>query len=667
MNKLNEEQYRAATANIGQNLIIASAGTGKTSTIVARIEHLLNLGIKPNEIMLLTFTNKAAREMITRLEKKLGKNSIKGIISGTFHSISLEFLKKNKNIQLKKTNELRILLKSIYEKYNPKTDDLYDYSYLAQIYSMFNNTCLNDDFHGYLCDNYEGQIHNSDFYCKVLSEYEEQKKSHNYYDFDDLLLQALTFFKNEFQGCFYEVLVDEYQDTNNLQSAILDAIPKKSLFCVGDYDQSIYAFNGANIEIIGSFKDRYKNAQIYSLNKNYRSLSNILEFANRVITKNERLYPKELIVTRKEETTPIKLHSFNFSSEQYEFIANEISEKIKQNPKEEIAVIYRNNSSGDGIERFLKIKGLKIARKGGSSFYDLKEVNSLINLANLTNKFSDILSFIDILLQTKGVGNAKVNNIYKAFLELGKGCLIDGILRPIKKDNYNFLSKNDEKFGLFANSINEKKQNNNFNYLKTDFKFNPILLLDGLNAENIMFLEELYIFLKENEKISDAYTLIKNAFHSKIFELIINNIAMQRSFKGAKIISEIKEQKIENIKNNCKYILDDSKKFNNFKDFYEHTILNIEYENQKGVQLLTVHASKGLEFNIVYLIDLAQGRFPNLKLSKSAGGIDEERRLFYVALTRAKNELIMSWAKKQNDDDKNDAIRSIFIDEGKKN
>ena len=663
MNKLNEEQYAAATAPIGSNLIIASAGTGKTSTIVARIEHLLNLGVKPNEIMLLTFTNKAAKQMLSRLENKLGKANVKGIVSGTFHAISLEYLKKNKVINLKKTSELRALLKSIYEKYKGKSDDLYDYSYLAEIYSMFNNTCLDDDFHGFLCDNYESQSHNSDFYCKVLSEFEEQKRLHEYYDFDDLLLQALKYFKNDFKGCFYEVLVDEYQDTNNLQSAILDAIPKKSLFCVGDYDQSIYAFNGANIEIIGTFKDRYKNSTIYSLNKNYRSLGNILEFANRVITKNERLYPKELIVTRKDDIKPIKLHSFNLANEQYEFIANEISEKVRLN--EEVAVIYRNNSSGDVIERFLKLKGLKVARKGGSSFYDLKEINALINLANLTNRFSDILSFIDILQQSKGVGNAKVNIIYKAFLELGQGCLIDGILRPIKKDSYDFLAKNDEKLGLFASMQNSAKQSE-FNYLKTDFKHNPVLLLKELNNENIIFLENLYIFLQENEKNSNAYSLLKNAYSSSIFDLIINNIAIQRSFKGAKIVDEIKEQKLENIKNNCKYILEDAKNYDNFKEFYEKTILNIDYENQKGVQLLTVHASKGSEFDVVYLIDLAQGRFPNLKLSKNAGGIDEERRLFYVAVTRAKNELILSWAKRQKDDDKVDAIRSIFIDEGKK-
>lgn len=666
MNKLNEEQFAAVNAKLGSNLIIASAGTGKTSTIVARIEKLLNDGAKPNTIMLLTFTNKAAKEMMARLEKKLGSSKIKGIISGTFHAISLEYLKKHKEINLKKNSELRALLKSIYEKYNPNRDDLFDYSYLADIYSRFNNTNLVDDFRGYLKQNYEEQSDNINFYCKVLDEFNEQKKAHNYYDFDDLLLNAKDFFKNDYKDePFYEVLVDEYQDTNNLQSAILDAIPKKSLFCVGDYDQSIYAFNGANIEIIGSFKDRYKNANIYSLNKNYRSLSNILEFANRVITKNERLYPKELIVTRDDAIKPIKLHSFNLANEQYEFIANDILAKLQMKPKSDIAVIYRNNSSGDLIERSLKLKGIKVARKGGTSFYELKEINTLINLANLTNKNSDILSFLGILLESKGVGNAKVNIIYKAFLELGNGSLLEGILRPIKKDRYDFLAKSDEAFGLFASTQNEAKQNE-FSFLASDFKHNPVLLLKELKFDNVTFLEELYKFLKENENIDNPSILLKNAYSSKIFSLIINNIAAKRSFKGAKIVNEIKEQKLENIKNNCKYILEDAKNYSTFKDFYEKTILNIDYESTKGVQLLTVHASKGLEFEIVYLIDLAQGRFPNLKLSKSAGGIDEERRLFYVALTRAKDELIMSWAKRQSEDDKNDAIRSIFIDEGKK-
>lgn len=664
MSNLNNEQLAAVNANLGHNLIIASAGTGKTSTIVARIEKLLNDGAKASEIMLLTFTNKAATEMIERLSKKLGSSAIKGIKSGTFHSISLDYLKKHKKVVLKRSKELRWLLKSIYDKY-PKRDDLYDYSYLADIYSMYNNTCLDMNFYDWFKQNYEAHSHNAKFYTNILSEFEEQKNTHNFYDFDDLLLKAKDFFKNEFKDEFVEVLVDEYQDTNNLQSSILDCIKKKSLFCVGDYDQSIYAFNGANIEIIASFKRRYENAKIYSLNKNYRSTQRILDFANRVICNNERLYPKQLVVTRTQESKAILLNQFEFSKEQYSFVAEQISNTLLENPKEQIAVIYRNNSSGDEIERVLKQKLIKCIRKGGNSFYDLKEIASLINLAALCANKSDILSFIDILQQSKGVGAVRVNIIYQAFLELGNGSLLKGILNPIKKSEYNFLKKKDFKLGLFAKTLKEDEQKSYEDLVKSDFKHNPVLLLDELNDENILFLEQLYLFLKDNQNINSPYLLLKNTFFSKIFTMIIDNIAVKRAYIGTKFSPSLKEEKINSIKKNCSYILEDAKNYDNNADFFEKTLLNTEFKNQKGVQLLTVHASKGLEFNVVYLIDLAQGKFPNIKLSKNAGGIEEERRLFYVALTRAKNELILTWAKKDNENDK-ELIRSIFIDEGMK-
>lgn len=315
LSNLNQEQLSAATCNEGYNLIIASAGTGKTSTIVGRIANLINKGVKPEEILLLTFTNKAAAEMVIRVAKFFGKEIAQKIMAGTFHSVSYKLLKQlNVNITLKQPSELKTLFKSLYEKrvFYDRSDDAnpYDGGYLYDMYSLYLNSNEGEDFATWIINkNSDHELYTA-IYEDVVIEFNELKIKYGYANFDDLLTIMLeTLKENEFP--FKEILVDEYQDTNPLQGRLLDGFKPKSLFCVGDYDQSIYAFNGSDIGIISTFSTRYKDATVYTLRKNYRSSKPILDLATRVIEHNERVYEKDLQVMRTDIDIKPKLLEFN--------------------------------------------------------------------------------------------------------------------------------------------------------------------------------------------------------------------------------------------------------------------------------------------------------------------------------------------------------------------
>ncbi|MCK9474039.1 ATP-dependent helicase, partial [Sulfurimonas sp.] len=287
LSRLNEEQYLAATSSNEQNLIIASAGTGKTSTIVGRIAYLLSKGIKPTEILLLTFTNKSAAEMVQRVADFFGKEVASKIDAGTFHAVSYRWLKKyDKKVVLKQQRELKTLFRSVYEKRSfghiGAEVSPYGGNYLYDVYSFYQNTELNSDFDEWVKNKYPEHELFSMIYADIVDEFEALKKEYGFVNFNDLLLHFRAICKTKELG-YQEVLIDEYQDTNALQGTLIDAINPPSLFCVGDYDQSIYAFNGADISIIGTFSKKFPSAKVHTLTKNYRSTVPILSLATKVI------------------------------------------------------------------------------------------------------------------------------------------------------------------------------------------------------------------------------------------------------------------------------------------------------------------------------------------------------------------------------------------------
>lgn len=647
LSKLNEEQFRAATAPFGYNLIIASAGTGKTSTIVARIAHLLKIGVSPEKIMLLTFTNKASKEMIARLNRHFDKSITKKVLAGTFHSIAYTLLRSlNKNIVLKPTSELKILLKSIYERrtfHHLSEQKPFLSNYLYDIYSLFQNK-RGENFVEYFCQNYPEQAVYAEIYEDILREYEDEKARFNYVDFNDLLLHLKRALQEGFSQEFDEILVDEYQDTNALQGALVDAFKSKSLFCVGDYDQSIYAFNGADISIIGSFGSKFANAQIFTLTKNYRSSKSILALANKVIVHNERLYPKELIVTRQGEFQAPQMLAFNETYEQYEHLARLVVQSGVN--LENIAIIFRNNSSADGVEVALREQGVPSVRKESVSFFDSLEVKAFCAMIALIINPKDIMAFMNLLEYSRGVGSALSKEIFDALLNLGQGSLVKGFLEPDKSVSLQKKSKKNAQLGLFDDI--ELLQNPNRFDLQSEFNTHPILSLSKMNEFGAKNLEKLYHFVKKAREIRASSEFVECILENDFFKEICEILATKRATNKAtlKVDLERKGENLEKIARKMSVLKELTKDYTDIYKYYNFLTLGAnEMSNGKGVNLLSIHASKGLEFELVFVVDLAQGRFPNQKLMTMGGSLEEERRLFYVAVTRAKNTLYLSYAK----------------------
>ncbi|WP_134042902.1 ATP-dependent helicase [Helicobacter pullorum] len=648
LSKLNIQQREASLAPSGYNLVIASAGTGKTSTIVGRISHLLESGITPNEILLLTFTNKAAQEMLARLELRFDSKIVKQIEAGTFHAVAYRYLKSKNSIILKQPRELKVLFKSLYDRrvfLNVSQTPPYGANYLYDLFSLYQNATINEDFSSWLEKRNVEQMQYVEIYLDVWEEFRNLKKEYHYADYNDLLI----FYKEEIlkdKLFFKEILVDEYQDTNPLQDSILQALNPPSIFCVGDYDQSIYAFNGADISIIGSFKERYPNGNIYSLTKNYRSTEPILNLANRVIEKNPRIYPKTLEVVKTQNFGMPTLLVYDELFLQYQGIANKI--KLSNRPYKEVAVIFRNNSSADGIEASLREIGIPTRRKGGISFFDSKEVVYMLNLCSLLYNPKDMMSFIHVLSHIKGVGNAMAKDIYEALLVLGDGNPVSGILKPNKeiKEPYKKKIQNTQ-LGLFDDFF-AMGNVARFSYLDSNFRDNPVLSHSKLTKEGAEFLNALYEFFSSFGVSDKPYYLISKARGFPIFKMVAQKLAKERAItKEGGISQEKYQESLERIERKISLLRDLASHYQDIGRFLNAMILgSSEMSEGEGVNLLSIHASKGLEFSEVYIVDLMEGRFPNKKLMNQGGSLEEERRLFYVAVTRAKENLYLSYAKK---------------------
>jgi DNA helicase-2/ATP-dependent DNA helicase PcrA len=672
LSNLNKEQYSSATCDLGHNLIIASAGTGKTSTIVGRIAHLLQNNTKPQEILLLTFTNKAASEMVSRVGKFFGKDIASSINAGTFHSISYKLLKRlDFSITLKQPNELKTLFKSIYEKRVFLNIDEeakpYDGGYLYDIYSLYLNSNYDQTFAQWLLDRNEAHKLYTDIYEDVIDEFNQIKKEYGYVNFDDLLILMLQTLQNSEKNLFdfKEILVDEYQDTNPLQGKLLDAFRSKSLFCVGDFDQSIYAFNGSDIEIISSFTTRYKNSNVWTLTKNYRSTKPILDLASKVIEHNQRIYEKNLEVVRKEQPHQPTLLAFDELYNQYEYIANNIAKTTT--PYNEIAIIYRNNSSADGIEANLRDLSIASKRKGGHSFFDAKEIKAILDILTLIDSSNDMMAFIHIVEYGKSIGKAIAKDIFDALIRLGDGNILKGLFNPddnIKNPYKKDFIKN-EQLGLFDDFI-EMGSVARFKDLGFDDRFlgNSILKHPKLSVDGAIYLYHFYQLLKELKRVTHPLSAIKHIYKSDMFLTILDILSNNRAKQKDGTINEsIKQSSLFKAKRRVATLEQLAFKHNNINHFLNAMILGGQELTQgEGVNLLSIHASKGLEFTEVYVCDLMEGRFPNKTLMSKGGSIEEERRLFYVAVTRAKDILYLSYAKYDRVK-KIDFIHSQFLKE----
>ncbi|RDU62484.1 ATP-dependent DNA helicase [Helicobacter didelphidarum] len=669
---LNSEQYMAANAPLGHNLVIASAGTGKTSTIVGRIATLLQRGIQPSEILLLTFTNKASHEMIGRIANIFGTTIANKIEAGTFHSVAYRYLRTHRHILLKQPRELKILFKSIYDRYHFNTEKTpYSYQYLYESYSLYKNSTLTKTYSDWLADKNAEQLEFVEIYEHIFDEFAELKRNYGYADYNDLLIfyrEELTLLREKDEMPYIEVLCDEYQDTNPLQDSIIRAIAPKSLFCVGDYDQSIYAFNGADINIITNFTQNYEHAQVFSLSKNYRSSKYILELANRVIANNPRIYAKQLEVVKTNQAHLPSLLQYPDLFQQYNGIAKKIQEihNTLNLAYSDFAIIYRNNSSADGLEASLKSLGIASKRKGSTNFFEAKEIEFLLCLCNILTNSRDMMSYIHVFSHAKGIGNSIAKDIFEALLILGHGDCKQGLLMPDTTQECYPRKTSNGGIGLFDDFFRKEEAGRFNNFLHNDFKSHPLLQHYKIHKEAVEFLNDFFIAYKENIGTNSPQILLRNLTQTRFYIKYLESLLHERSkTKDGKIDSALYDIKKQQAESRLSILYNLSKNYKDLRSFLNAMVLgSSEFAEGNGVNLLSVHASKGLEFTCVFVVDLMEGRFPNHKLASKAGSIEEERRLFYVALTRAKEYLYLSFAL--NDSLKNSEYKpSIFLFEGK--
>ncbi len=431
------------------------------------------------------------------------------------------------------------------------------------------------------------------------------------------------------------------------------------------YDQSIYAFNGANIEIIGSFALRYKDAKTFKLNKNYRSTSKILSLANRVIEHNPRLYEKQLEVTRVGECEAPKLLIYNELFTQYQAISSAI--KLSKTDHNEMAVIFRNNSSADGIEASLRDIGISCKRKGGISFFDAKEVKAMIDLISVVVNPKDMMAFIHIFEYAKGVGSALSKEFFEALFMLGDGDIYQGFFHPKDIANPFKTRAKNYQLGLFDECF-EFGSVGRFYKLGFDEAFlsNPILKHARLSEAGAKFIYAFYSFLKNSTRIKNPKTLVNHIMSSDIFNQISDFLATSRATrKDGSLDEEAKKEARSRIFRKGHLLKELANNYSSSQRFLNAmTLGGNEMSNGEGVNLLSVHASKGLEFEEVFIIDLMDGRFPNRKLMQKGGSLEEERRLFYVATTRAKDKLSLSYAK-YDKIKKIEYVHSPFLKEAK--
>ena len=641
LSQLNDSQKLPTTHKNGPIMVIAGAGSGKTRVLTYRIAYLMERGVDPFSILSLTFTNKAAREMKSRISQIVGESKSKNLWMGTFHSIFARILRSesellgySSNFTIYDTQDSDRLIATIIKEL--KLDkDLYKYKNIRSRISSLKNNLVT--VKAYLSNPELVQQDNESrrpMFGKVYQTYVNRCFKASAMDFDDLLLKT-----NELLNRFPEVLakyqerfkyihVDEYQDTNHSQYLIVKALADKyeNLCVVGDDAQSIYGFRGANIENILSFQKDYSNSTIYRLEQNYRSTKNIVNAANSVINYNINKLEKE-VWTDNESGEKIEINQSITDSEEGRFVSSSIFENKNkyQLENDSFAVLYRTNAQSRSIEDALRRKNISYQVYGGLSFYQRKEIKDILAYLRVIVNPNDEESIKRIInYPTRGIGQTTTDKL--------------------------LIYANEKNISLFETLKN----------LSSD----EIKINSGTKNK----LNQFFLLIKSFQLLNESL----NAF--EIAEEVLKRIGIINVLKldgTPESISRI--ENIEELINGIKDFIEGEKEVVDSKatlsDFLEDVALASELDKnindyQKKVSLMTIHLAKGLEFNHVYIVGLEEDLFPSAMSSSTRADLEEERRLFYVALTRAKKKVTITYAKTRYRWGKlNDCEPSRFIKE----
>jgi DNA helicase II / ATP-dependent DNA helicase PcrA len=625
LNNLNNAQKEAVLYLDGPLLIVAGAGSGKTKVLTSRIAHIIKeKKAFPNQILSVTFTNKAAKEMQNRVSAILNSEAIGLSWLGTFHSICAKLLRKHasaagltSNFTIIDTDDQVRLIKNICKAENIDIKKLAP-KYILSIIDRWKNKGFypNDVI-----------INKNDIYEKTVlplyKVYQQKLIDLNACDFGDLILHVVKILERNldireiYSNNFKYILVDEYQDTNYIQSRWLHLLSEKhkNLCCVGDDDQSIYSWRGAEIKNFLEFDQVYKNSKVIRLEENYRSSQNILSVASSLIANNQNRVGKTLKTTL-EEGDLVKLNCFKNGKDEAIGISDEIEKKLKKKYSfNNIAILVRAIfQTREFEERFLKI-GLPYRILGGTKFYERAEIKDCVSYLRLIYQPKDDLAFDRIINNPKrSIGESTIKLIHEfskmnsLSLEISSKKLIDqNLIKPKTKVGLNsFLLLMDK----WRNDINIKKIN-----------------------------------------------------HVKLLQLVLDESGYSAMLKNKKDLEN--ENRLENIKE----LLSAMKDFDNLESFLEHvalaTSIDQDWDGEK-INMMTMHGSKGLEFDVVFLPGWEEGLFPHQKSIEEKGqnGLEEERRLAYVGITRSKNKTLISFAMNRfYQGNWIDSMASRFIDE----
>jgi DNA helicase II / ATP-dependent DNA helicase PcrA len=625
LKNLNDAQKEAVIHLDGPLLIVAGAGSGKTKVLTSRIAHIINQKKAfPNQILAVTFTNKAAKEMQNRIIKILGAGATGLSWLGTFHSICAKLLRKhasaanlNSNFTIIDTDDQIRLIKNICKAENIDIKQLAPRFILAVI-----DRWKNKGFYPS-----EVVINNKDIYEKTIlplyKVYQQKLIDLNSCDFGDLILHTVKILEHHqdirkiYSNNFKYILVDEYQDTNFIQSKWLNLLSEKNrnLCCVGDDDQSIYSWRGAEIKNFLEFDQVYKNTKVIRLEQNYRSSQNILSVASNLIANNQNRVGKTLTTTM-EEGDLVKLNCFKNGKDEASGVSDEIEKKIKKKYSyNNVAILVRAIfQTREFEERFLKI-GMPYRILGGTKFYERAEIKDCVAYLRLIHQEKDDLAFERI-----------VNN--------PKRSIGDTTLKIV----HEFAKKNNLSLELASTKMIE------LNLIKPKTKIGLSFFINLLNK----WRNELKI---------------KKINHIKLLQIVLDESGYSAMLKNKKDVDN--ENRLENIKE----LLSAMKEFDNLESFLEHvslaTSIDQEWDGEK-VNMMTMHAAKGLEFDVVFLPGWEEGLFPHQKSIEEKGqkGLEEERRLAYVGITRAKKKAIISFSMNRfYQGDWIDSMASRFIDE----
>ncbi len=613
LSTLNEPQREAVTTTEGPVLVLAGAGSGKTRALTHRIAYLIEQGVAPWHIMAITFTNKAAKEMKERVDAIVGQGS-DAVWVATFHSSCVRILRRfgerlgyTRNFTIYDTEDQKSLMKEVCKYLNIDTKQIKEKAILNSISAAKNELMGPEEY----AREYGGTF-GKDKMVSAYREYQSRLKKADAMDFDDLIMNTVNLLKHDgealniYHDRFKYVMVDEYQDTNTAQFELVRLLSsaEQNICVVGDDDQSIYKFRGANIYNILNFEMYYPNAKVIRLEQNYRSTGNILDAANAVIANNSGRKPKKLW-TESDGGAPIKFKLMNSAYEEAEFIVDDICRSVKRNKYSfgDNAILYRTNAQSRILEEKLIFEGVPYKLVGGVNFYSRKEVKDLLAYMKTVDNGRDDVALNRIInVPKRGIGNTTIAKLAQFAAD----------------------------YDMTLFSAMEEVEHVN--------------ALKGATGKKILDFVKLIYELREVADKS-GITALLNAIIEKTG--YVNELKLEGTDEAKARIENIDE-----LINKCT-LYEREHDEPTLSDFLEEVALVADIdslnESEDYVVLMTLHGAKGLEFPRVYMAGMEDGLFPGMSAIYDDGGplseMEEERRLCYVGITRAKEELTMTAAR----------------------